>query len=101
MNESVKATGIARAVDDLGRIVLPKELRRTFRIKDGDYLEIYTTDGCIVLKKIDTKKNVSDIIDDLRDCIDYDGRLSGNAALGQKIKDVEAEIEKALSATQA
>ena len=101
MNESVKTTGITRAIDDLGRIVIPKELRRTLRIKNYDFLEIYLADDCIVLKKIDTKKNVSDIIDNLRDCIDYDGRLSGNAALGQKIKDVEAEIKKALSSTQA
>ena len=38
----MKATGVVRRIDDLGRIVLPKELRRTMRIKEGESLEIYT-----------------------------------------------------------
>ena len=39
----MKATGIVRRIDDLGRIVIPKEIRRTMRIREGDPLEIYTT----------------------------------------------------------
>ena len=47
----MKATGVVRRIDDLGRIVLPKELRRTMRIKEGESLEIYTDgDNKIVLK---------------------------------------------------
>ena len=47
----MKATGIVRRIDDLGRIVIPKEIRRAMRIKEGDPLEIFTTsDGEIVLK---------------------------------------------------
>ena len=38
----MKATGIVRRIDDLGRIVIPKEIRRSFRIKEGDPLEIFT-----------------------------------------------------------
>ena len=38
----MKATGIVRRIDDLGRIVIPKEIRRTLRIKEGDPLEIFT-----------------------------------------------------------
>ena len=38
----MKATGIVRRIDDLGRIVIPKEIRRTMRIREGDPLEIYT-----------------------------------------------------------
>lgn len=40
----MKATGIVRRVDDLGRVVIPKEIRRTLAIQEGDALEIYTTD---------------------------------------------------------
>ncbi len=48
----MKATGIVRRVDELGRIVVPKEIRRTLRIKEGTPLEIYTDDsGSVVLKK--------------------------------------------------
>lgn len=48
----MKATGIVRRIDDLGRIVVPKEIRRTLRIREGDPLEIFTDrEGKIVLKK--------------------------------------------------
>ena len=48
----VKATGIVRRIDDLGRVVIPKEIRRTLRIRESDPLEIFTDkDGEIILKK--------------------------------------------------
>ncbi len=48
----MRATGVVRRIDDLGRIVIPKEIRRTMRMKEGDPLEIYTEPGGeIVLKK--------------------------------------------------
>ncbi len=48
----MKATGIVRRIDDLGRVVVPKEIRRTLRIREGDPLEIFTDrDGAIVLRK--------------------------------------------------
>ena len=48
----MKATGIVRRIDDLGRVVIPKEIRRTLRIREGDPLEIYTaTDGEVIFKK--------------------------------------------------
>ena len=48
----MKATGIVRRIDELGRIVVPKEIRRTLRIREGDPLEVYTDrEGEIILKK--------------------------------------------------
>ena len=48
----MKATGIVRRIDDLGRVVVPKEIRKVLRIREGDPLEIYTgTAGEIILKK--------------------------------------------------
>ena len=48
----MKATGIVRRIDDLGRVVIPKEIRRTMRIREGDPLEIYTEkDGEVIFKK--------------------------------------------------
>ncbi len=48
----MKATGIVRRIDDLGRVVIPKEIRRTMRIREGDPLEIYTeSNGTVIFKK--------------------------------------------------
>lgn len=48
----MKATGIVRRIDDLGRVVIPKEIRRTMRIREGDPLEIFTEkDGELIFKK--------------------------------------------------
>lgn len=48
----MKPTGIVRRIDDLGRVVIPKEIRRTFKIKEGDPLEIFTArDGSIIIKR--------------------------------------------------
>ena len=51
----MKATGIVRRIDDLGRVVIPKEIRRTLRLREGTPLEIFTDrEGEIILKKIFT-----------------------------------------------
>ena len=48
----MKATGIVRRIDDLGRVVIPKEIRRMMRIREGDPLEIYTgSDGSVIFKR--------------------------------------------------
>lgn len=48
----MKATGIVRRIDDLGRVVIPKEIRRSMRLREGDPLELFTIqDGCICFKK--------------------------------------------------
>jgi AbrB family transcriptional regulator (stage V sporulation protein T) len=59
----MKATGVVRRIDDLGRIVIPKEIRRNLRIREGDSLEIYTdgTDS-IILKKYSHIDNINNFI---------------------------------------
>jgi AbrB family looped-hinge helix DNA binding protein len=48
----MKATGIVRRIDDLGRVVIPKEIRRMMKIREGDPLEIYTgSDGSVIFKR--------------------------------------------------
>lgn len=47
----MKATGIVRRVDDLGRVVIPKEIRRQMKIREGEPLEIYTEGNCVCFKK--------------------------------------------------
>jgi AbrB family looped-hinge helix DNA binding protein len=56
------ATGIVRRIDDLGRVVIPKEVRRNFGIREGDPLEIYTDrDGAIIFKKY-APNNTNDVV---------------------------------------
>lgn len=58
----MKATGIVRNIDDLGRIVIPKSLRKTKNIKVGDPLELFVDGDNIIYRKFDTKGNIlSDI----------------------------------------
>ena len=47
----MKATGIIRRLDDLGRIVIPKEIRRNMRLREGDAMEIFLEDNCVCLKR--------------------------------------------------
>ena len=67
----LKSTGIVRRIDDLGRIVIPRELRKSMGICDKDALEIYTNDDTIVLKKYEP----SDIFTgEMEDLIEYRGK---------------------------
>ena len=54
----MKATGIIRRIDDLGRVVIPKEIRRTIRIREGDPLEIFVEGGAVIFKKYQTMGNL-------------------------------------------
>ena len=57
----MNTTGIVRRIDDLGRIVIPKEIRKTLRIKDGDPLEINISNENIILKKYSTLEDIRDV----------------------------------------
>ena len=57
----MKATGIIRRIDDLGRVVIPKDIRRTMRIHDGDPLEIYLEDDSILFKKYSPLSTLWDV----------------------------------------
>lgn len=74
----MKATGIVRRIDDLGRVVIPKEIRRTLRIREGDPLEIYTEkDGEVIFKKYSPMGDLSDFAGQLCDSI---GKHTGRIA---------------------
>ena len=65
----MKSTGVIRRIDDLGRIVIPKEIRKNLRIKEGDNLEIYINSENLILKKYSYLKKISDIAQELSDTI--------------------------------
>lgn len=57
----MKATGIVRRIDDLGRVVIPKEIRRTMRIREGDPLEIFTNkEGEVIFKKYSAMESITE-----------------------------------------
>ena len=65
----MKATGIIRRIDDLGRIVIPKEIRKNLRIKEGDNLEIFVQNEEIILKKYSMMNKINDLAQELTDAI--------------------------------
>ncbi|MCR5816639.1 MAG: AbrB/MazE/SpoVT family DNA-binding domain-containing protein [Ruminococcus sp.] len=75
----MKATGIVRRIDDLGRVVIPKEIRRTMRIREGDPLEIFTdSNGEVVLKKYSIMGELAEGADKAAQVI---SKLSGSPAV--------------------
>ncbi len=77
----MKATGIVRRVDDLGRIVIPKEIRRTLKIREGDPLEIYTEkDGGVIFRKYSPMGDLQDFAAQICDSIGANtGRIAAVA----------------------
>ncbi len=80
----MKATGIVRRIDELGRIVIPKEIRRVFRIREGDPIEIYTDEDGIVLKKYARIRELGDYADT------YCRALHGALGFSAAVTDTEA-----------
>jgi len=74
----MKATGIVRRIDDLGRVVIPKEIRKTLRIREGDPLEIYTdNNGEIILKRYSPIEELGEFAKEYADAL---SKTSGHTA---------------------
>ena len=65
----MKATGVIRRIDDLGRVVIPKEIRKNLRIKEGDNLEIFVQNEEVILKKYSMMNKINDLAQELTDAI--------------------------------
>lgn len=74
----MKSTGIVRKVDELGRVVLPIELRRVLNIKEKDSLEIFVDDEKVILKKYEPADIFTGAMDDL---IDYKGKKVAKSSI--------------------
>ena len=74
----MKATGIVRKVDELGRIVLPSELRKTMHVKVGDSFELFTNDETVILKKYVPGCILTGSMDDL---VEYEGKKVAKQAI--------------------
>ena len=74
----MKATGIVRKVDELGRIVLPSELRKIMHVTVGDSFELFTNENTVVLKKYEPGCVLTGAMEDL---VDFRGRKVSRAAI--------------------
>ena len=91
----MKATGIVRRIDDLGRVVIPKEIRKTLRIKEGTPMEIYTDrEGQIILKKYSP---IGELNTFAREYVEALVQTTGLAACGSGSRELEGkEISREL-----
>ncbi|MEA5058369.1 MAG: AbrB/MazE/SpoVT family DNA-binding domain-containing protein [Anaerotignum propionicum] len=85
----MKATGITRKVDELGRIVLPIELRRNLGIRIGDTLEIFTDNDTIILKRYDAVDDLLDIVNRLKNRVVFEDCGKMKPVLLKKIEEIE------------
>lgn len=107
----MKATGIVRRIDDLGRIVIPKEIRKTLRIREGDPLEIFTDrEGEIILKKYspigelgtfakEYAESLNQILGHITCIVDKDHIIAVSGASKKEFieKSISTELEKIIS----
>lgn len=88
--ENMKTTGIIRRVDDLGRIVLPKEIRRKVGITEGAPMEIFTDSDRIVLKKYNTSEEMINLVSVLEEAVDN----SVDDLEGEKVSAIRGHIKE-------
>lgn len=92
----MKATGIVRRIDDLGRVVIPKEIRRACNIREGDPLEIFLQDGAAVFKKyIPTYRD--DLMATLQDAADYYDNYEEDRTTAEQLRKIAKEIDALLA----
>lgn len=88
----MKDTGISRRIDDLGRIVIPKEVRNTLHIRDGDALEMYIDDGKLVLRPLDLP-TPAHLLLDAADALDRASQYTYANKVRKLVREIETEEE--------
>ena len=92
----MKATGIVRRIDDLGRVVIPKEIRRACNIREGDPLEIFLQDDAVVFKKYIPAYR-DDLMATLQDAADYYDNSEEDRATAEQLRKIAKEIDALLA----
>lgn len=90
----MKTTGVVRRIDDLGRIVIPKEIRKTLRIKDGESVEIFLDSDNIVLKKYSPLGGIPNFYKDYADAIYSEIGMNIIIVDREKIVAVSGDLKK-------
>jgi transcriptional pleiotropic regulator of transition state genes len=89
----MKSTGIVRRVDDLGRVMIPKEIRRTLKIKEGNLLEIFVEGECVIYKKY-TDTAVEDYLAILKETVMDDFEIQNREKILSLIEQLEDIVEE-------
>ena len=92
----LKATGIVRRIDDLGRIVIPKEIRRTMRIREGDPLEIFLHEGGVLFKKYAPSYR-GELSNALHDAAEYYRNVREDQLIAIRLNEIAKEIQTLLA----
>ena len=92
----MKATGIVRRVDDLGRVVIPKEIRRACNIREGDPLEIFLQDRAVVFKKYNPTYR-ADLMATLQDAADYYDKYEDDRTTAEQLRKIAKEVDALLA----
>lgn len=93
----MKATGIIRCTDDLGRVVIPKEIRRSCNIREGEPLEIFIQeDGGVVFKKY-LPNCRDDLVSAIRNAAEYYDDYEDNRAIARQLEKIAKEVDKLLA----
>ncbi len=92
----MKATGIVRQVDDLGRVVIPKEIRRMLGINTGDPVEFYVENDGVIVKRYDAAGDMEQVLDHLEKIIEFKGSLLApdqQGALVAKLQEMKSIVK--------
>ena len=90
----MKSTGLVRRIDDLGRVVIPKEIRRTLNIKEDDPLELFVEDKMVCFQKYNVNESYTDTIESLI------GNLSDDMDI-ENAKEIKLKLNEALTLLNA
>lgn len=92
----MKATGIIRRIDDLGRVVIPKEIRRNCNIREGEPLEIFLQDDGVVFKKYNPDYR-DELTNTLWNAADYYDDYEDDRAIAEQLRKIAQEIDSLLA----
>jgi AbrB family looped-hinge helix DNA binding protein len=93
----MKATGVVRRLDDLGRLCLPKEIRRTLHISPGDPIEFFVDDNSIILRRYDSYGDMQQLLDNMERNIRLSDTLITSKQLNKlldKLKEMRAILRE-------
>lgn len=89
----MRATGIVRRMDDLGRVVIPKEVRHSMKLKEGDAMEIFTEGNSLILQKYYQTEEITAALKNVREAVVAHADPNKRAELLKKLDAVQKELD--------